>query len=481
MFFRVTQHQMSAYARQSIARQSSELFRGQRQVTSGLRVERASDDPVSMRRALIQKDRLERLEKNSFSLTHNRSRMNVAHDTLRRANELIAKARSIAINSQEFVSQTEGQVLANELDGILDQLLDLANATDETGFLFGETADGTLPFRLGETGQGNATYSGSTESGQLELTGIANVTSLLSGDQVFQPNDRDGLLVIGNTGATAGTGTDTAIGRRTLSVVHTLTTYAAGSGVAAGTDSVASDTILGPAGAHTLTINDVSGTGSSGTVSLNGGPEIAFSSSDTNLEVVAHDGTRVFIDTTSISPGFNGSVAITSSGTLSIDDGLTTTPITFSANQQVVDSRDGTLVNLDTTSIGRTGDDLLEFEGTADVFGVIQALRDDILNVRKLTSDEHSAALSRGLGEVDRIQDHVLDMIGLQSVSLEQVDRLDTQLEELQLAEKVELSDTVAADIPAAILSMQEAQNAQQYTMAVVGQFLTPSLLNFLR
>jgi flagellar hook-associated protein 3 FlgL len=481
MFFRVTQHQMSAYARQSIARQTRGLYEGQRQVSSGLRVERASDDPVSMRRALVQRDRIARLEGNTFSLIHTKSRMNVAHDGLRRANTLLQKARDIAINSQELVSQSEVNVLASELDGILDQLLDIANSTDETGFLYGETIDGAPPFRLVDGGDGNAVYAGTTQSGSLELTGIASVTSLIAGNEIFQPNDRGELIVFGNTGVAAGTGTDSAIGRRTLQVSHTLTTYAPGSGVAAGTDSATADTIIGPAGAWTLQINDVSGTGAAGTVSLNGGPEFNFTNTDTNLEVVGPGDQRIYLDTTAITAGFNGTVDITATGTLSVDDGLTTTPITFDANQQVFDSRDGSVVNLNTTAVRRTGTDHLDFDATSDIFGVIQSLRDDILNSRGLSVADQSTALSRGLGEVDRLQDHLLDIVGVQSVSLEQIDRLEVQLDELELAEKVELSDTVSADITGAILQMQEAQAAQQYTMAVIGQFLTPNLLNFIR
>ena len=59
--------------------------------------------------------------------------------------------------------------------------------------------------------------------------------------------------------AAAGTDTDSATGQAVLTISHTATTFAAGSGVQAGTSSPGGDTILGPAGAHTLTIIDTSG------------------------------------------------------------------------------------------------------------------------------------------------------------------------------------------------------------------------------
>src|SRR5690606_13494775 len=133
---------------------------------------------------------------------------------------------------------------------------------------------------------------------------------------VFQPIARGKTLFLGGTGAAPGTGTDSALGRGTLIVSHTSTTYTAGSGVAAGTSSADGDTIIGPAGAHILTIEDTSGTGAFGTVSLNGGPPVSFTNGDTNLKVIGPLDEVVYLDTTAITAGFSGDVEITADGTL---------------------------------------------------------------------------------------------------------------------------------------------------------------------
>src|SRR5439155_11953260 len=100
---------------------------------------------------------------------------------------------------------------------------------------------------------------------------------------------------------------------------HTSTTYQAGSGVQTGSGSAAGDTVIGPAGAHQLTIVDTSGTGAAGTVSLDGGPAVAFTNADTNLKVSGPNGQVVFVDTTAITANFNGTVNITANGTVSVD------------------------------------------------------------------------------------------------------------------------------------------------------------------
>lgn len=481
MYFRVTQQQIAASARSAIARQSVNLHRAQRQITSGLRVERPSDDPTAMRRGLIQRDRLTRLGANATSLQHVRSRAEQAHVSLREANDLLVKASSLAIQAQQAVEPTESRILAAEVERLLSRLTGIANSSDESGYLFGATADGSPPFSFDPDQPGLATYSGADSPTQLLLSGMTPTDALLPGDRIFQPSERGPTIIVGTSGVQPGTGTDSAEGRRQLQVAHTATTYAGGSGIAPGASSPTGDTVIGQTGTHVLTIVDTSGTGAAGTVSLNGGTEVPFTSGDTNLEVTAADGTRVFVDTTAITPGFSGDVDITASGTLSIDGGATTTPITFSANQIVTDSRDGSFVTLDTTGAVRAATDSLEFPGTADVFRTLQSFRDDLLNLRELPPDELQAALNRGLGEIQRVQEHVLDMIGVQSVSLEHFEQLRVQVEDLEVAEEIELTDTVGADVTEAIFALQETQNLQQFTMAAVGRLLTPSLLEFLR
>jgi flagellin-like hook-associated protein FlgL len=201
----------------------------------------------------------------------------------------------------------------------------------------------------------------------------------------------------------------------------------------------------------------------------------------TNLVVTGPLGEKVHVNTTGITAGFNGSVDIEAAGSLSLDGGITRTAVSFSTNQQITDPRDGTLVNLDTTAIRHTGTDHVEFPGTSDVFSVLRELRDDILNTRNMPESTRSDSLTRRIGDIERIQDHVLDMVGVQSVSLEQIDRLESRTGDLKLAEKIEYSDTVSADIAEAVLRLKELNNLQQFTMAAVGQLLTPNLLNYIQ
>lgn len=481
MITRITQSQVTKSAMTHLASQTAEMFKKQQEISTGLRIQRPSDDPSGMRRSLIQKDRVERLESHLSSIQFAQSRLSQAAVHLQNASDLMVQARGIALQAPQTTDESEILALVNELDGILAALTSAANSKDENGYLFSGTASHTMPFPSGVSHDGQSVFAGTPAHTQLLITGDISRNTLLPGNLVFQSLSREKTVLIGSSGARTGTGIDSAAGTRDLQILHDTTTYESGSGVSAGGSSGTGDTILGPAGVHKLLVNDTRGDGTAGTISLNGGPPVSYTSADSDLLVEGLNGERVYIDASTISAGFNGTVAITSTATMSIDGGATTAPVTFAGNEVVTDSRNGAVVNIDTSLIRRTGTDQLEFPGTNDAFNAIKALRDEILNTRKLSVSDHAAALNRRLGDLERVHSHILDVVGVQSVSLQQIDRLQTRTEDLQLSGKIQYSETVSADLAEAVTRLQELTNLQQFTMASVAKYLTPNLLNYLQ
>jgi hypothetical protein len=248
-----------------------------------------------------------------------------------------------------------------------------------------------------------------------------------------------------------------------------------------GTSSAAGDTILGPAGANTLVIDDTSGTGASGTISLNGGPPVAFTNADTNLEVAGPNGEVVHVNTTAITPGFNGTVNITANGTLSVDGGASTQPITFSGDQVVTNSKTGAVTNVDSTKIRTTGDTSLDYTGTADAFQVLIALRNDLENASGLSSTQLSQTLSQRMGEIQQAGKGSLDATGKQSATLQSLQSLQQRLTNVQLDTKQTTSDLQSADISAVAIGIQSQQNLLSLTYASAARIMNLSLLNFLQ
>ncbi len=279
----------------------------------------------------------------------------------------------------------------------------------------------------------------------------------------------------------SGVGTDNMVGRATLQVRHTTTTYFGTSGIAPGASSADLDTLLGPAGQNQLVVQDRSGTGDSGTISLNGGPAIFWSRSDTDLRVRGNNGAEMFVDMSAITPGFIGPVDLESNGTLSVDGGQSQVAIDFSANQTVVDSITGKQTHLDTSELRLVGDDFLEFPGTSNAFQVLYELTLDLRNTRGLDNVQRAAALDRRVGELDHLADHLLEVMGRQAASLKTLDELEFRVQDLQLEVETQLNNLQATDISDAVLRLQNDQSLLEYTYAVTSQIASTSLIDFLR
>jgi flagellin-like hook-associated protein FlgL len=305
------------------------------------------------------------------------------------------------------------------------------------------------------------------------VTGEIRFDAIFSGSEIFQSTDRQSTVYIGDTGARAGIGRDSGIASGQLIVRHISTSYPAGSGLAAGTDSASGDTIIGQ---HVLTVDSTNGT-----ISLDGGPTVSLSPPDANLKIIGKHGDVVYVNITGLSAGFNGDVVITGSGTLSVDGGLSETAIDFSNNQIIADSRNNRVTNVDSRGISQTGVEELEYYGTSDAFRVLIDLRDELLNLRNLKKPEWVDAMNRRLGDVERVHDHLLKIVSEQAVSLENLDAVQTRAEDYQLETQRAISDAESADLIEVVSKLQAEQNQLQFVYASSARLLSISLLDFLR
>lgn len=481
MLVRATPQTTLAEALSSSTRITSRLADLQRQASSGLRIERPSDSPGEIAELLSRKVDRSRIETDQQNISSATTRLNHSVSQLLQINDGLIRAKEIALEAPQSQSR---ETLAGEVDSLLERIILLANGKDANGFLYSGSDVNTPPFDVVRGPSGEVTeviYQGSDRSTHVSIGGSATVEVNEAGARLFGLSNRETTIFTGSTGAAAGVGTDSGRGFNTLQVRHTSTTYSGASGIAAGSSSASGDTILGPAGANTVRIEDISGTGASGTISLNGGIPVAFTDSDTDLRLVDGRGNVAFVDTTSIAAGFSGTVDITSDGTLSTDGGVTSIPIDFSANQQVIDSSSGTVTNVDSTGIRTTGDEQLDYAGSTGLFESLIQLRNELRNDRELAESELQEAFSRRLGDIDRVRNDVLDGVGRQSIQLENLEAVGAHNETLLLQAKQRIGEIETADITEVILNLQAEQNLLQFTYSAVLRTLDQSLIDFLR
>jgi flagellin-like hook-associated protein FlgL len=461
------------------------LLQLQDQLSSGIRIRKSSDDPLAFRQITSIQSQLKHLDDATYVIQEAEGKLNASVSNLTEFQQLLSSAQRLGQEGVQALSQEERNALALEAEGLLTRLKDLANARFNGQYLYGGAASERIPYNFAEgllPGRAlEVSYSGAEKSGESVISPSVSIETLYAGDDVFGAGERGPTILYGKSGARVGSGTDTMRGRATLQIRHTLTTYLGAAGLSAGSGSPGNDAVLGPAGTNTVSLIDTSGTGAGGTISLNGGPPIAWDSSQTNLEVNGPNGERIFVNTTAIAAGFSGSVDLTGDGTLSVDGGATTTNIDFSASQVVTDSLTGRRVSINSSAVNRTGDDYLEFTGTSNAFQALDELIQDLRGTRTLDNAQYAEAVARRMGEMEKIADRVLTAVGLQATSLEGLEQLKNRNQDLRSETEIRLGDLQNTDFTRAVVELTNEQMLQQFTFSVASQIMNQSLIDFLR
>jgi flagellar hook-associated protein 3 FlgL len=167
----------------NLQRRQQDLAEQQMQLTSGKRVNVASDDPVAAARAERALAAMVRSEANQRALEASRNVMTQAESAMGDAGELLQQARELVVNAGNgSYTDSDRLTLANSLKGIRNQLLGIANRDDGAGsFVFAGQGTGKPPFidtPAGVVYQGAGGQSKSPSDEPLPLSVDGNVAWL---------------------------------------------------------------------------------------------------------------------------------------------------------------------------------------------------------------------------------------------------------------------------------------------------------------
>ncbi|WP_374672486.1 flagellar hook-associated protein FlgL [Acidovorax temperans] len=196
------------------ARQTS-LVNLQENLTSGKRVVRASDDPVSAAQAERALTRISRIQTEQRALENQRNAIAQAESTMGDAISLVQEARQLMVSAGSgTLTSNDRATIANQLQSLRDQLTAVANRTDTNGIpLLGALGSAQSPFM----GPLNSTpdYLFAGQAGQTASDGVT-LPNTLDGDSAFMFDaKRDGSF---HAAITPGTSTVIVPGATTPSV-----------------------------------------------------------------------------------------------------------------------------------------------------------------------------------------------------------------------------------------------------------------------
>lgn len=488
MPFRITPQSIMRRSLFDMTNSYGRLADAQIDISSTKRLRVFSDHAADSARALDLRNTLQRTIQSRASIDDASRAADSQAELLEEVSALIAQARQLG-ESGAVDSKTPADLksIATEIDSILEQIVGMGNQQVDGRYTFSGSRIDTRPFTVNRSFGKivGVSYQGDEVVRQVRL-GPGDFKEIeLSGRRAFLDVERAATLLVGGTGLKPTQGaSDTMVGTARLWIEHTSTVIGDGalgggdsvSGIALGT-STANDTIIGPAGAHRITIASDGAGGR--TIRLDDGEAIPFAGNETDLRVENGSGDAVHLNLTGVGASFTGDVDLTGNGTIAVDGGPTQA-LTFTPDYLLQDGS-GRAMHLDTTSLVRGGETFVTFPGTESVFDVLIGLRNELQLTTGLDPNERVARIQARLGALDEAHDGVLDGLSTLGAKSASFQRVSSSLEffELSLDEKRgELEDT---DLFAATIQLSESENAYQAALQAAAKLLAgPTLLNFL-
>ena len=213
--FRVGTANMYDNAIRNVSARQTSLVNLQENLTSGKRVVRASDDPVSAAQAERALTRISRIQTEQRALENQRNAIAQAESTMGDAIGLVQEARQLMVNAGNgTLTSNDRATIANQLQSLRDQLTAVANRTDTNGIpLLGALGSAQSPFMGPLNGIPDYKFAG--QAGQTASDGVT-LPNTLDGDSAFMFDaKRDGSF---HAAITPGTSTVIVPGATTPSV-----------------------------------------------------------------------------------------------------------------------------------------------------------------------------------------------------------------------------------------------------------------------
>jgi flagellar hook-associated protein 3 len=400
---------------------------------------------------------------------------------MQEVSQLLMEAKTLVSQvGSDTYSQAQRTANGEAINQMISQVVWLANSEVLGQRLFSGNETATVPYVVEETDGmiRSVSYQGGRHSTSTPVAPGVEQPGTLVGEKVFGSYDRQVPQMFGDTGAGVGSGTSTVRGDIWLTATHDTTTFAGATGVAAGSRSASEDTILGTS--HTLTID-----ADNATVQLDSGQSVPYGAGgdDANLAVTNADGDTVYIDVTNLAGGLTGvtNVAITATAKMSIDDMVSTVDVTtFGENEAITDSRTGQILYVDATSLQRVGLEPVHIAGTSNVFDVLIAARDVLLNDRGLSRAQQGELTT---GTVLESFDEIITTVIANSTAvggrLQAMSNLKGSVADIKLSLDTRRSDLQDADIVQLATDLARTQAFYEMVLAASAKVLKVSLLDY--
>ena len=181
---RISNLSQSLQTKRNIYSLQNRIAEGQLRLSTGTRIQRASDDPTAALEGLRISRELRHLDSFQRNISDAQTWLSLADGALQQTNDITIRARNLFIQADSGVlGQDERDAIASELDELAAAVADTANMTRAGHPIFGGTSSSSSPFA--------ADGSHSRNSGEISRqvsTGV-NIVVNLNGEETFGTYD----------------------------------------------------------------------------------------------------------------------------------------------------------------------------------------------------------------------------------------------------------------------------------------------------
>ena len=191
---RITLGMQTSEALLSINDQQEQITNLSQQIASGVTLSSASDNPYDWAQAMNIKQGLGEYKSILSGINFGTGWCQATESALNQLSNLVSQAQQIAISATSGTETTQGATLANEVNGILQQAVTLANSQYGDQYIFAGTGTSSAPFSIDDStgvvtpGADSNSNSIMVKTSTCNASGDGSTAINLTGDDVFTFN-----------------------------------------------------------------------------------------------------------------------------------------------------------------------------------------------------------------------------------------------------------------------------------------------------
>jgi len=193
------------------------------QVSTGQRVNQPSDDPAASAAYIQLQAQSADVDQYTANASSALSQAQLSDSVITSVVSLLNQAITLGTEGANSTSSaTDRQSIATEVQGILSNLVGLANTTFQGVSLFGGTASGQAAFVADPTSPTGYTYQGNSNVNQVQVGSALSVQASVPGSTLFENSSGSVLGALSGLATALESGTSAQIGTATTAVTTAL-------------------------------------------------------------------------------------------------------------------------------------------------------------------------------------------------------------------------------------------------------------------